>query len=122
MADNRSGGSGFFVGGFLVGAAVGAVTGLLVAPKSGRETRRFLKKSADALPEIAEDFSSSMQAQAGRLSNSAVRNWDGTLNRLRESIAAGTEASQQERQRLSRLTSNASSSEPIESQSTPTES
>jgi gas vesicle protein len=55
-----------------------------------------LKKSADALPELAEDLSSSVQLQADRLSESALRNWDGTLARLREAIAAGIEASQRE--------------------------
>lgn len=99
MADNRSqSSSGLFVGGLIVGAAVGAVAGLLFAPKSGRETRYLLKKSADALPELAEDLSTSVQIQAERLSGSTLRNWDGTLNRLREAIAAGVEASQRARQ------------------------
>lgn len=94
MSDNRS---GSFVGGLLLGAAIGAVTGLLVAPRAGRETRQLLKKSADALPELAEDLSTSVQLQADRLSESALRNWDGTLLRLREAIEAGVEASQRER-------------------------
>ncbi|OLP16128.1 gas vesicle protein [Leptolyngbya sp. 'hensonii'] len=93
MSSNRA---GAFMGGFLIGAAVGAITGLLLAPRSGRETRQFLKKSADALPEIAEDLSTSVQLQADRLSESALRRWDGTLVRLREAIAAGLEASQEE--------------------------
>lgn len=97
MSENR-GSSGLFVGGLFVGAVMGAVTGLLIAPRSGRETRQLLKKSADALPELAEDLSTSVQLQADRLSESALRNWDGTLARLKESIAAGLEASQRERQ------------------------
>lgn len=100
MSENRSGSSGLFIGGLLLGAAIGTVTGLLIAPRSGRETRQFLKKSADALPELAEDLSTSVQLQADRLSETALRNWDGTLARLRESIAAGLEASQRERQEL----------------------
>jgi gas vesicle protein len=100
MSDNRSGSSGSFLGGVLLGAAIGAVTGLLMAPRSGRETRQFLKKSADALPELAEDLSTSVQLQADRLSETALRNWDGTLTRLREAIAAGVEASQRERQEI----------------------
>jgi gas vesicle protein len=82
--------SGLFIGGLLVGSAIGAVTGLLMAPRPGKETRQILKKSADALPELAED-----------LSTSVLRNWDETLVRLKEAIAAGLEATQRERQTLS---------------------
>ncbi len=110
MSDRRSGKSGFLVGGFLLGTAVGTVAGLLFAPKPGRETRRIIKKSADALPEIAEDLSTNVQLQADRLSASALKNWDGTLTRLREAIAAGTEASRQESQRLSQQASTQASS------------
>ena len=97
MSNNRS---GVFIGGVLLGAAIGTLTGLVMAPRPGRETRRLLKKSASALPELAEDLSTSVQIQADRLSESALRNWDDTLERLREAIAAGLEASQQERQIL----------------------
>lgn len=97
MSNNRS---GVFIGGVLLGAAIGTLTGLLVAPRTGRETRQLLKKSADAIPELAEDLSTSVQLQADRLSESALRSWDETLERLREAIAAGIEASQQERQAL----------------------
>lgn len=85
-----------FISGLLLGSAIGTVTGLLIAPRTGRDTRQLLKKSADALPELAEDLSTSVQLQADRLSESALRNWDGTLARLREAIAAGIEASQRE--------------------------
>ena len=59
-----------------------------------------MKKSADALPELAEDLSTSVQLQADRLSETAIRNWDETLIRLKEAIAAGLEATQRERQTL----------------------
>jgi gas vesicle protein len=98
MSDKRSGSAGLFLGGFVVGAAIGAVTGLLMAPRSGRETRQFLKKSVHALPELAEDLSTTVQMQADRLSETAQRNWDGTLSRLQEAITAGIEASQREQE------------------------
>ena len=88
--------AGSFIGGLLLGGAIGTITGLLIAPRTGRDTRQLLRKSADALPELAEDLSTSVQLQADRLSESALRSWDGTLARLRESIAAGIEASQRE--------------------------
>ena len=87
--------TGIFVGGIMVGSAIGTVVGLLIAPRTGKETRKVIKKSADALPELAEDLSTSIQLQAGRLSASTLENWEGTLDRLRQAIAAGVEASQQ---------------------------
>lgn len=90
------------MGGMLIGAAIGTLSGLLVAPQTSRQTRRILKKSAQALPEIAEDVSSSVQIQADRLSASALKNWDETLDRLRDAIAAGIEATQQEREILTK--------------------
>lgn len=85
--------TGLFIGGLMVGSAVGTLIGLLIAPRTGKETRKVIKKSADALPEIAEDLGSSIQLQADRLSESTLENWDSTLDRLREAIAAGVEAS-----------------------------
>ncbi|MEH2160051.1 MAG: YtxH domain-containing protein [Nostoc sp. DedVER02] len=102
MSNNRS---GVFFGGLMLGATIGALTGLLVAPRTGRETRKILKKSANAIPELAEDLSTSVQIQADRLSASALRNWDETLDRLREAIAAGVDATQKESQILKRQTS-----------------
>jgi gas vesicle protein len=95
MSNRRS---GLFVGGLLVGAAVGTLAGWLSAPRSGRETRKLLKKSADALPELAEDLSTSLQFQADRLSVSAVRQWDDTLDRLKDALNAGVEAAAVQRQ------------------------
>jgi gas vesicle protein len=88
--------SGALFVGIVVGGLVGTVTGLLLAPRTGRETRRILKKSADALPELVEDLATSLQLQTDNLSESAQRNWQGTLDRLKEAIAAGVEASQME--------------------------
>lgn len=85
--------TGAFIGGLMIGSAVGTLLGLIIAPRTGKETRRVIKKSADALPEIAEDLSSSIQLQADRLSASTLENWDSTLERLREAIAAGIETS-----------------------------
>lgn len=90
--------TGSFITGILLGSAIGTITGLLVAPRTGKETRQILKKSADALPELAEDLSTTVQLQADRFSETALRNWDDTLDRLREAISAGIEASQLETQ------------------------
>lgn len=85
-----------FISGMMIGSAIGTIVGLLIAPRTGKETRQVLKKSADALPDLAEDLSSSLFLQADRLSESALKNWDETLIRLKFAIAAGLEASQSE--------------------------
>ena len=95
MSNKRS---GSFIGGVMLGATIGALTGLLMAPRTGRETRKLLKKSANALPDLAEDLSTSVQIQADRLSANAVRSWDETLERLREAIFVGIDASIREHQ------------------------
>lgn len=93
MADNKSDG---LLGGMIIGAALGAIAGILAAPRTGKETRHILKKSADALPELAEDLATSIQFQADRLSESSLQNWEQTLGRLREAVIAGRSASREE--------------------------
>jgi gas vesicle protein len=88
---------------WVLGSLLGAATGLLVAPRSGKETRKILKKSAEALPEMAEDVSATVQLQTERLSAAAVQNWHDTLNRLKDAIATGVEVSQLEAQHLQQI-------------------
>jgi gas vesicle protein len=97
MSNNRS---GIFIGGLMLGTAIGTLVGLVVAPRTGRETRKLIKKSADAIPELAEDISTSVQIQADRLAHSTLQTWDQTVDRLQEAIAVGIEATQQENQNL----------------------
>lgn len=108
MADKQSGG---FWGGLVLGTAIGAVTGLLLAPRTGRETRKILRKSADALPELVEDLSTSVHLQADRLSETALANWEHTITRLKEAIAAGQAASLREYEQLTHATKGSAESE-----------
>ena len=85
--------SGVFLGGLMLGSAVGTLAGLLIAPRTGKETRKVIRKSADALPELAEDLTTSIQLQADRLSETTLENWEDTLERLKLAIAAGIETS-----------------------------
>lgn len=105
--------AGAFIGGLVVGGVIGTLTGLLIAPRPGRDTRRLLKKSTDALPDLAEDLSTTVQLQADRLSESALRNWDGTLTRLRDAIAAGREASARTRDELNSSPSDVATESPL---------
>ena len=85
-----------FLGGLLAGTAIGTVIGLLIAPRSGQQTRKVLKKSADAVPDMIEDLSTSLQFHADRLSHTTLQNWDHTLERLKEALIAGQAATREE--------------------------
>ncbi len=93
--------SGLFIGGLLLGSAIGTLTGLLIAPRTGKQTQKLLKKSVSALPELAEDLSTSVQFQTDRVSHSTANSWVEFSHRFKEAIAAGLEASKTERQTLS---------------------
>lgn len=90
---NKNNNQTIFWGGLLLGGSIGAVFSLLFAPRTGKETRQILGKTAKALPEMADDLTTTLQAQSHRLSDSALENWEQTLNRLQQAIAAGVEAS-----------------------------
>lgn len=68
-------GTGKFFGGMVLGTAIGVITGILIAPRSGKETRALIKKSAKQIPRLAE------------------KAWDETLERIQDAIIAGQEAS-----------------------------
>ena len=93
--------SGLFISGLLLGSAIGAATGLLIAPRTGKKTRQLVQKSASAIPQLVTDLSTSVKFQTDRFSDSATNSWAEILERLKEAIAAGLEASQKEREILS---------------------
>jgi gas vesicle protein len=95
MADNNR---GTFLGGVVLGTFIGTVTGLLIAPRQGRDTRKLLSKTMTAVPQMAEDIASSMQLQADKLSAAAGDRWHDTLDRLAMAISAGIVASQSVRE------------------------
>jgi len=65
----------------LLGAAVGTLTGLLMAPRTGRETRQYVEKSADAYQNWQRIYQR-VCSYRQTASESALRNWDETLERL----------------------------------------
>lgn len=93
MAQNDS---DHFIGGLVAGTAIGTVIGLLIAPRSGKHTRKVIKKSADAVPDLIEDLSTSLQFHADKLSHTTLQNWDSTLERLKDALIAGQAASRAE--------------------------
>ena len=82
--------------GLIAGAALGAIAGLLLAPRSGRQTRKVIKKSADAVPDLVEDLSTSLQFHADKFSHTTLQNWESTLDRLKDALIAGQAATREE--------------------------
>ncbi len=73
MADNDNGVSGF--GWFLAGLGIGALVGVLYAPKAGRETREDIVSGAldarDKASVLAQEKAQQLQAKAQQLQEKA---------------------------------------------------
>lgn len=53
-----------FLAGFIVGGALGAIAGILLAPKSGKETREMLANSAREAASKADETVKEIQSKA----------------------------------------------------------
>jgi gas vesicle protein len=84
MADNV----GSKVSYFLVGLGVGALMGVLFAPKSGEETRDYLSKRADDGREFAQKKARELRERADEL----IERGKDVASRKRESISAAVDA------------------------------
>jgi len=84
MADNV----GSKVSFFLVGLGVGALLGVLFAPKSGEETRDYLTKRADDGREFAQKKARELRERADEL----IERGKDVAARKRESISAAVDA------------------------------
>ena len=78
--------------GLLFGAAVGAVAGILTAPKSGKETRKELKEKAEEIGKVVKEKTSEfvedakvkteaaveeVKIEAGKLQKRALNTYEG---------------------------------------------
>ena len=63
MANNDDGSS--FVMGFFVGGIVGAVVGILLAPRPGSETRATILEQSETLRDRAEELAAKVRERAG---------------------------------------------------------
>ena len=56
--------AGKFIAGFIVGGAIGAIAGILLAPKAGEETREMLSNSAKDMIKEADETAKQIQSKA----------------------------------------------------------
>ena len=84
MADNV----GSKVSYFLVGLGIGALLGVLFAPKSGEETREYLAKRADEGRDFAQKKARELRERADDL----IERGKDMATKKRDSLAAAVEA------------------------------
>jgi gas vesicle protein len=85
MADN---GAGSKVSYFLAGLGIGALVGILFAPKSGEETREYLTSKADEGRDYAQRKARELRERAEDL----IERSKEIMDRQKEGVAAAVEA------------------------------
>ena len=88
MEENHSGSKVVY---FLTGVGIGALIGILFAPKSGRETRDFIASRAEEGRDYLMRESRKLREQA----NEYVERGKGAIHEQREHLAAAIEAGKQ---------------------------
>jgi len=84
MSDN----AGSKIGYFLVGMGIGALIGILFAPKSGEETREYLSKKADEGKEYAQKKARELKERAEDLLERGKQ----VASRQKDQVTAAVEA------------------------------
>lgn len=97
MADNNNG-----LGYFIVGMGIGVAVGLLVAPRSGEETRRILREKADEGTDYvrgrAEEGREYVRRRGEELRNQAgdiIEKGREVINRQKDQLHAAVDAGRQ---------------------------
>ncbi len=87
---------------FLWGALLGAGAALLLAPRSGEETRRELRRSAQRLRETAEGAVRQVQESVASTVDDLRDQLTGRVESARSAMEAGREAARRTREDLER--------------------
>ena len=80
---------------FMVGLGIGALIGILFAPKSGEETREYLSKKADE----GRDFAQKKAREVRERAEDLLERGKDVATRQKESITAAVEAGRDAYQR-----------------------
>ena len=75
-----------FLAGFIVGGAIGAITGILLAPKSGEETRQMLAEGAKEAMEKADKTVKEIQSKADDVVSDLQKKGEEIKDKLQEMI------------------------------------
>jgi len=101
MSDNNGGSSaGFFIAGLLVGAALGAVAALLLAPAPGEETRELLSQKGIELKGKAKEISEVAKERAEALEAKSRITMEEKLAKLEEAVEEGKKTAAKTKEEL----------------------
>ena len=95
MSNERSDAAGY-LGWFLFGTAIGAAAALLMAPRTGRETRELLAERAQEAARRAQDLTNGVQGNAGEWVDKSRELFEEQTQRLMTALEAGKEAMRDE--------------------------
>ena len=87
--------TGKFLAGFLIGGAVGAIAGILLAPKSGEETRADIAKTSKELYSKAENSVKDIQAKADDVISDIQQKGEDIINKVQTFINKQKDSSQE---------------------------
>ena len=95
MANDRSDAAGY-LGWFFLGGVIGAVAALLVAPKTGKETREILSEHGNEVAKRAQAMATDAQGRAGEWFDKSRELFEEQTQRLMTAFEAGKDAMREE--------------------------
>jgi gas vesicle protein len=96
MTEGRGNDAAGYLGWFFLGAVAGAAAALLIAPKTGRETRELLAERGGDLFKKAQDAAGETQSRAGDLFDKGREYFEEQSQRLSSAFEAGRAAMREE--------------------------
>ena len=95
MANDRNDAAGY-LGWFFLGGMLGAAAALLMAPKTGRETRELLAERSNEVARRAEEMATDAQGRAGDWFDKSRELFEEQTQRLMTAFEAGKDAMRDE--------------------------
>jgi gas vesicle protein len=95
MANDRSDAAGY-LGWFFLGGVLGAAAALLMAPKTGRETREILAERGNEVAKRAQAMATDAQGRAGEWFDKSRELFEEQTQRLMTAFEAGKDAMRDE--------------------------
>jgi len=95
MSEERGDAAGY-LGWFFLGALAGAAAALLLAPKTGKETRELLKEKGGELAQKAQEALGGAQERAAQYFETGKEYLEDQAHRLTAAFEAGREAMKEE--------------------------